>query len=115
MHRVFFKSRIVFNKDPNPEFLPGSESGFQISLDPDSVFKFLWFRIRFPNFSGSGSQISLDLNPVFKFFWIRYLLFYLFIGKLKNEKSWIRIRLDHLRVHILLDLMCAHVIESVSD
>ena len=51
-----------------------SSPGFRsrcICLDPDSVFRFL--RIRFSNFSGSGSgfQISLDPDPVFKFLLIR--------------------------------------------
>ena len=29
-------------------------SGFEISANPDPIFKFLWIRIRFLNFSGSG-------------------------------------------------------------
>ena len=40
----------VADPDPvGPVFLPksGSGSGFQISLDPDPVIKFLWIRIRF--------------------------------------------------------------------
>ena len=41
--------------DQDPVFLPGSGSGFQISLHPDPV----------SNFSASGFQISegLDLDP----------------------------------------------------
>ena len=59
--------------DPDPV-----GSGFFVWIrcfyrDPDPVFKFLWIRIRFSNFSGSGSvfKISLDPDGVFKFLWIR--------------------------------------------
>ena len=44
-HRVpeiCYASRV---SDPDPVFLPGPGSSFQISLDP--VFIFLWIRIRF--------------------------------------------------------------------
>ena len=37
----------VFRIRSDPVFLHGSGSGFQISLDPIPVFKFLWIRIRF--------------------------------------------------------------------
>ena len=46
--------------DSDPAFLPGCETGFKTSLDPDpgSVFKFLWIRIRFL-YQDSGSRIWL--------------------------------------------------------
>ena len=38
-----FRIRIL----SDPVFLPGFGSGFQISLNPDPIFKILWIRIRF--------------------------------------------------------------------
>ena len=32
-------------------------------MDPDPVFKFLWIRIRFSNFSGYGSGFRISLDP----------------------------------------------------
>ena len=54
--------------DPNPVgsvFLPESGSSFQISLDPDPVFKFPWIRTRKPpdpkakKECGKGSKSNL--------------------------------------------------------
>ena len=48
---VFLSNKLAFSSDfyesrvSDFVFLPGS--GFQISLNPDLVFKFLWIRIRF--------------------------------------------------------------------
>ena len=65
---TFWKIRQTYGPNNRPNI---REPGLRIRIrcfcmDPDHVFKFLWIRIRFSNFSGSGSvfQISLDPDPV---------------------------------------------------
>ena len=37
--RPYYKGALRWVSDPDPVFLPGSGSGFQISLDPDPFLK----------------------------------------------------------------------------